>query len=76
MLAGEPTESTFYEDYPLTSEAWLYNDPLADPHYEFEDPAKGYKPSLISGKEDGKKLLDRRVEEDLARANKDKSPPI
>lgn len=47
-LAGSPTESYFYEDYPMTTEAFLYVDPMSDPHYQFEDPADDFKRSLIS----------------------------
>ncbi len=66
-LGGLPSESTFYEDYPLMSEAWHYNDPLSDPHYEFEDPTKDFKRSLGSGEED-KKLLDQKMKQEIRKA--------
>eukprot|EP00826_Nyctotherus_ovalis_P031556 TRINITY_DN2523_c0_g2_i1.p1 TRINITY_DN2523_c0_g2~~TRINITY_DN2523_c0_g2_i1.p1 ORF type:complete len:103 (-),score=19.78 TRINITY_DN2523_c0_g2_i1:134-442(-) len=49
-LAGNPTETYFYEDYPIGSEAFIFKDVMADPHYEFEDPAEDFKKSLTPSK--------------------------
>ena len=71
-LGGYPNESTFYEDYPLASDAWLENMPLIDPSYKFEDPVKDFERSLTTGEED-KKALDKKMNEEIENAKKNQN---
>ena len=73
VLGGLPTESSFYEDYPLTTEAWLYTVEDSDPHYKFEDPQTDFKRSLSSG-EETKKQLDKKIKEELGQVKNRENP--
>ena len=54
-IAGYPAETYFYEDYPLSTEAFLFVDSMSDPFYEFEDPANDFKRSLKNSEGQDKK---------------------
>lgn len=62
-LAGVPNESTFYEDYPILADAWHYNEPLADPHYEFKDPKQDFIESQSNTEKDKEELDKKMVKE-------------
>ena len=67
VLGGLPSESTFYEDYPISSEAWHYNNPMCDPNYEFEEPDTDFK-RTIAKDQDRKQLLDQKMQQAARKA--------